>query len=166
MCFVQPGVSVGSEIQDQQKPPDPDDHPQPASTLSCFPATHLYRWEPKVHLSLTQGLTVHLCTDACWFPPSKVMFCLLCRPVPVRHDGILARLSEEGEGEDGSFPGFGSAGGGRQRGDPAVPLKDPGNHKSSAATKGLRTQVSHLKPTPEYFSLCSDSGVQIKSSIM
>lgn len=66
------------------------------------------------------------------------------RPVLVRHHGIPAGLPEEGEGEDGSFPGTGAAGRGRQDGNPAVPHEDPGDHQGCPASQGLCPQVGHL----------------------
>lgn len=50
---------------------------------------------------------------------------LLDRSVLIRHYGVPAGLSEEGEGEDRSFPGFGAAGGGCQDRNPAVSHEDP-----------------------------------------
>lgn len=70
---------------------------------------------------------------------------MLNRPVLVRHYGLSAGLSEEGEGEDSSFPGLGAAGGGRQDRNPAVPPENPRDHQGCPAAKGLCAQVSHLK---------------------
>lgn len=83
---------------------------------------------------------------------TKPYFCLqsyalwlfhpLCRPVPGRHNGLPAGLSEEGEGEDGSVPGSGAASGGCQGRNPAVPLQGPWDHQGCPATQRLCTQVS------------------------
>lgn len=50
---------------------------------------------------------------------------LLDRSVPVGHDGVSAGLSEEGEGEDSCFPGFGAAGSGCQDRNPTISHEDP-----------------------------------------
>lgn len=95
---------------------------------------------------------------AMWFLPP------LCRPVPLGHYGLPAGLSEEGEGEDGRFPGSGAAGRRCQDRNPAVPHEDPRDHQGRPSAQGLCTQVSdliHGMKAPAACGLCTLSIVNI-----